>query len=336
MNSDRRHFSAALAGALGLGALGLGAGPRRAAAQSATTVRFAASSVDTAQCVLPIGIDAGLFARAGIDLRVAAWPAGPADAVAGLLDGRWEFAHVGLVPLARQALEGRDAVLIATPIESHRTGLLVARQDIRSPEQLSGAGVGVVSESGESGTAAKAILDSLAVFGRLTPLGSVREVVRALQEGRVDAAYLPLEQAYAGRRQYNWTSFEGGSAAIPGGIATTRRFIERNPALVEAVMKGLVSSIHLFKTNAGVAVPRLQKHLQLDSSDTARDLWEFHAPLLRPLPRPTLFSALGGLRAALASRYVNASTLQAESIIDAGFINRLEESGFIRSLYGNA
>lgn len=334
MNQRRRVLGAAAAGALGLGALGLR--PCTATAQSTTPIRFAASSIDTAQCILPIGIDAGVFARAGIDLRVAAWPAGPAEAVTGLLDGRWEFAHVGLVPLARQTLEGHDVVLIATPVESHRTGLLVARQDIRSPEQLSGASVGVVSESGESGTVAKAILDSLAVFGRLMPLGSVREVARALQEGRVDAAYLPLEQAYAGRRRYNWTSFEGGAAAIPGGIATTRSLIRRNPALVEAVTKGCVASIHLFKTNARVAQSMLQKHLQLDSSDTARDLWEFHAPLLRPLPRPTLFSALGGLRAALASRYANAAGLQADSVIDASFINRLEQDGVIRSLYGNA
>ena len=57
---------------------------------------------------------------------------------------------------------------------------------------------------------------------------------------------------------------------------------------------------------------------------------------MRPLPRPTLFSALTGLRAALASRYANAAGLQAESLVDAKFINRLEESGFIRSLYGIA
>ena len=338
MNPRRRAIGLGLAAGSVLGFGTLARWSPAAMAQAATQardIRFATSSLDTTQCIVPVGADAGVFARHGVNMQFPMLAAGAAEAMTGLLEGRWDFAHVGLVPLARQALEGRDAVLLITPMESHRAGILVTRSDIRSPEELAGARVGVLTEAGESGTAARYILQSLAVFGTLVPLGQNREIYAALQAGRVDAGYLPLELAFDGRRRFNWNSFEGGAAGIPGGIATTRSFIRDNAALVERVVKGCVETIRLFKADAGAVVPLLQRRLNLDNIETARELRDFHAPLLRALPRPTLFSALAGLRDALASRYPRASALQPDALLDASFVEALERSGYIRSLYGS-
>lgn len=335
VNPKRRALGLTAGWAFGLGALAhwIPAALAQVAATPARDIRFATSSLDTSQCVVPVGADAGVFAKHGVSMHFPALAAGAAEAMTGLLEGRWDFAHVGLVPLARQALEGRDAVLIVTPMESHRAGILVTRSDIRSPEELAGARVGVLSEAGESAAAARYILQSLAVFGTLVPLGRNREIYAALQTGRIDAGYLPLELAFAGRRRLNWNSFEGGAAGIPGGIATTRTFIRENAALVDRVVTGCIEAIRLFKADAGVVIPLLQRRLNLADVETARELWDFHAPLFRAVPRPTLFSALTGLREALTSRYPKAPQLRQDELLDPSFVEALERSGYIRSLY---
>jgi ABC-type nitrate/sulfonate/bicarbonate transport system substrate-binding protein len=298
----------------------------------ADVIRFAASSAETAQCLVRIGAEAGLFQPHGVELQFAPEPVGAAAAMAGLLEGRWDFAHVGVVPLARQALEGHDAVLLLSPVESHRPGYLMARPEIRSPEQLAGARIGVLSTEGESAVAVRSILQGAGAEATLVALGTPRAVYEALRSSAVDAGWLPPEPAFDGRKRYRWTTFEGGPAGIPGGIATTRRYLAAHPQQVDRFIAGCIDAIHFFKSQVDAAAPLLARCLDADRS-AAQDLCSLYAPLLRPVPRPTLFSATTGLRAALASRYPQAESLAQSDLIDASFVNRLEESGYIRQLY---
>ena len=335
---SRRAFVGHLSGAAALALGGLGfLKPSAAAAadnEKATTqsVRFATSSLDTAQCLVRIGAEAGVFQRHNVALQFAPEPAGAAAAMAGLLEGRWDFAHVGIVPLARQALEGHDAVLLLTPVESHRPGYLMARADIRSPEQLAGVRIGVLSAEGESAVAVRSVLQGAGAGATLVQLANPRALYEALRTATVDAAWLPPELAFEGRSRYQWTTFEGGPAGIPGGIATTRRFIAAQPELAARFIAGCVDTIHFFKTRADAAAPLLAQCLNAGGG-AAQDLWTLYAPLLRPVPRPTLFSAITGLRAALAPRYPQAAALAPDGLIDPSIVNRLESSGYIRQLY---
>jgi len=334
----RRAFLGRLSGAAAL-ALGGPAFLKPSAAAAAdniasTTqlVRFATSSLETAQCLVSIGDAAGLFQRHDVALKFAPEPAGAAGAMAGLLEGRWDFAHVGIVPLARQALEGHDGVLLLTPVESHRPGYLMARAEIRSPEQLAGVRIGVLSAEGESATAVRSVLQGAGAGATLVPLATPRGLYEALRTAAVDAAWLPPELAFEGRSRYQWTTFEGGPAGVPGGIATTRRFIAAQPELAARFIAGCVDTIHFFKMRADAAAPLLAQCLNAGSG-AARDLWTLYAPLLRPVPRPTLFSAITGLRAALAARYPQAASLAPADLTDPSFVNRLEETGYIQRLY---
>ncbi len=317
---------------MGLGALSM---RRRVAAQgkAPAAVRMLMPARDTVQSLALLGVESGLFNKHGIDLSFE--PGGAADVgpAEGLSSGRWQFAQLSPAQLADQVLGGRDLVMIMTLVDPNKAGFIAARQDIRAPEQLSGVRVGVPALSGGAAASARAVLEWWRVSAQLVPLGSLELAYQALAEGKVDAAFLPVELSFRGRALYSWNLYQGVLLGVPGGLATTRSFIAQHRAEVTAVVRGLVDAIHFFKTRRDLVLPLLQRHLAINEPGVAASLHEFFEPLLRTTPRPSLFFGLDNLRQSLLGRYPNAQELQAQNLIDASFVDELERSGYIASLY---
>ena len=106
---------------------------------------------------------AWLAATHGGALRFAG--TGPAPGLDALLDGHCEFAHAGVEALARAVAEGRDAVLVLSPVEPHRPGGLFSLGSIRSPQHLAGARIGVPGLTGPSAGATRMILQGFGENG---------------------------------------------------------------------------------------------------------------------------------------------------------------------------
>ncbi len=151
---------------------------------------------ETVQSLGWIGVEAGIFRRLDIELAFPKIGTGSAESVAGLHRGEWEFAQTGIVPVAQSVLEGHDTVLILTPVQSHKGGFVMARRDIRTPEQLEGARVGVLTKEGPSSTAARSVLQRWEVSATLVPLGSFQAIYAALAAERIDAGYLPVDLGF--------------------------------------------------------------------------------------------------------------------------------------------
>ena len=331
----RRKLGLAAAGTLALDLLAPGA--VRESAAAGQKARMVTELRETVQSLGWIGAEAGIFRRLDIELAFPKIGTGSVESVAGLHRGEWEFAQTGVVPVAQSVLEGHDTVLILTPVQSHKGGFVMARRDIRTPEQLEGARVGVLTKEGPSSTAARSVLQRWEVSATLVPLGSFQAIYAALAAERIDAGYLPVDLSFRGRREFGWNGFQGVIIGIPGGVATTRRTIAANRELVAGVVKGFVNTIHFFKTRPEAAVPLLQRFLQFADRMTVEELREFHAPLFQTVPRPAVFFGMQGLKDSLSNRYPAAGKLQPSDIVDSSFIDELERSGYFQRLYsGNA
>lgn len=340
MNPSRRRAGLALAGLMGLSALSMRPGVAaqdkllaKSSAKSPATVRMLMPARDTVQSLALLGVESGIFSKHGIDLRMVAGTAADVGPAEGLGSGNWQFAQLSPAQLVAQVLAGRDVVMIMTTVEPNKAGFIAARRDLRSPEQLSGVRIGVAALSGGSAASAKAVLDWWRVSAQLVPLGSLERVYQALAEGRVDAAFLPVELSFRGRALYSWNLYQGVLLGVPGGLATTRGYIAQHRAEVAAVVRGMVDAIHFFKTRRDLTLPLLQRHLAISEPGVAASLHEFYEPLLRTTPRPSLFFGLDPLRQSLLSRYPAAAGLQAQDLIDASFVDELERSGYIATLY---
>lgn len=327
----RRKLGLAAAGTLALDLLAPGGVLECAAAGQ--KARLATELRETVQSLGWIGMEAGIFRRLDVELAFPKIGTGGIESVAGLHRGEWEFAQTGIVPLAQSVLEGNDTVLVLTPVQIHKGGFVMAKRDIRTPEQLEGARVGVLTDGGPSSTAARSVLQRWGVSASLVPLGSSQAIYAALGAERIDAGYLPVDLSFRGRREFGWNGFQGVIPGIPGGLVTTRRTIAAQRGLVAGVVKGFVNTIHFFKTQPAAVVPMLKRFLRFTDRMTVEELRDFHAPLFRTVPTPTVFFGMQGLRDSLSSRFPAAQKLQPSDIVDSSFVDELERSGHIQRLY---
>ena len=302
-----------------------GIGPNVSGTRAAIALRAAAQSV------IWIGAEAGIFKKHDLDVKLTLDTGGP-RAAAGTIGGDWEFCHTGDTPVVQGVLKGQDPVLIVGVTEPHDIAFLMARRDITKPEQLAGARIGGVDAKGQFGKYVEGLLTKWGVSANVLTLGSFKSVYTALEKGEIDAGYLPVDLRFIGQKEFGWNNLAG----IPigaGGIVTTRRLIASNRDVVSRFVTATVETIALFKTRPDVAVPLLQRFLQIDDRKAVESLHAYYVPLFRSIPRPTFEADLPGLRNTFSREYPAVANLRSEDLCDASFVNDLERAGVIGRLY---
>lgn len=328
---NRRKFLHSLAGAAATSAT-----PHFARAKvPATTVqnvRVATGLLAMWQSTAWLGAEAGVFAKRGIDLTLPAIAVGGPEAAAGLVRGDWEFAHTGTVPVAEEVLKGHDVVILATPTSDFPKSFVMTRKEITELAQLAGKKVGVLTNTGQTSTAARITIEKAGATATYLPLVKFDRIYAALTDGEIDAGALPIDLRFSGQALHGWNAFPIDAFDVPSIFATTRKLIASNRQLVMNVMQGFVETIHLFKTQPDVVVPLLQRYVKIDDRKAAEDLYAYHVPVFQRIPRPS-FAGMQTLREFLAARYPAAASLSESDVADPSFIDELERNGFIDRLY---
>jgi ABC-type nitrate/sulfonate/bicarbonate transport system substrate-binding protein len=304
----------------------------RLSAGTPPTVRIVAALRSLTQGIGRIGTEAGMFQRLGVDVHFPRLKTGGPEAAAGLVRGDWEFAEVGVAPIVQGVLDGKDPVVLLQAQAATRGGALLVRQGITEPAQLHGGRIGVLTETGQMTLSAQAALRQLGLSATLVPLGTFAKIVAAVAAGEVDAGTVGIEYRLAARQQFGLDTL-----LVPGGLslsvlATTRRLIAADRALVTRVIEGYVRTLHLLKTNRMAAIPLVERFLGDFDQRTVEAIYEYFMPRFQPLPRPEA-SGIQVILDELAAKSPAARTLAPETCVDASFVNELEHNGFVTRLY---
>lgn len=333
MSLLRRRFLHILAGAAAVPAI-----PRFSRAELSTTtsqnVRVATGLLAMWQSTAWLGAEAGIFKKRGIDLTLPAIAVGGPEAAAGLIRGDWEFAHTGTVPVVEEVLKGHDVVILATPTADFPKSFVMTKKDITELAQLAGKKVGVLTETGQTSTAARITIEKAGAIATYLPLVTFERIYAALADGEIDAGALPIDLRFSGQALHGWNVFPIDAFDAPSIFATTRKLIASNRPLVMSVMQGFVETIHLFKTRPDIVVPLLQRYVKIADRKTAEQLYAYHVPVFQKIPRPG-FAGLQALRAFFVAKYPAAASLNESDIADPSFVDELEQSGFIARLYAS-
>jgi hypothetical protein len=309
---------------------------RLAWAQAAQTavrqVRVATGLLATWQSTAWLGAEAGLFNKRGVDMTFPGIAVGGPQAAAGLIQGDWEFAHTGTLPVAEEVLKGQDVVILATPTSEFANSFVITRKEITELAQLNGRKVGVLTETGQTSVAARITVEKAGATATYVPLLTFDRIYAALAAGEIDAGALPIDLRFTGQARYGWNAFAIHEFGTPSIFATTRKLVASHRPLVASVMQGFVETIHLFKTKPDIVVPLLQRYLKIDDRKAAEELHAFHVSVFQKVPRPS-FPGMQTLRDLLAPKYPGALSLKEADIADASFIDELDGSGFIERLY---
>lgn len=300
-------------------------------------LRLALGLRSTAQSLGYLAIETGIFERLGLGVRIAAMETAAPAAVAGLIEGRFDLAEIGAIPVVEAVLGGHDLVIVAAP-EPVNALFVLARGDIAGPAGLAGGRLGVLSAEGQTGVTARAMVErwGLARAVELTALGTYPRIYAAIAAGEIEAGVLSADWRFAGAAAHGMNALVdlGEAFGFQGPvIATSRRLITAAPNRVRAVVRGYIEAIHLFKTDRATVLPLLAEHLGFDDREAVAAAYEFYVPRFQELPQPSA-TGLQRIIDLFAERDPGARAMNAAGVCETGFLDEFAKDGLIGRLYG--
>jgi sulfonate transport system substrate-binding protein len=162
---------------------------------------------------------------------------------------------------------------------------------------------------------------------------------KLVRDRHADAAFIwPPATTFARRDGLKLIDIDPMPMIFFTTLSTGLKFVERHPDIVERFLKGTVEGIHFFKTHPELAtqtiLERYKKEGPLDP-ESAREIYECLADVLEPslYPSPTAIANVyqEGIR-----QDPDALKIQPMSLWDLHFVRRLDDTGFVKQLYGAA
>jgi ABC-type nitrate/sulfonate/bicarbonate transport system substrate-binding protein len=287
---------------------------------------------------IKIAKEVRLFEKHGLEATII-FISGSVRGIQAILAGEIPVGEGGGPGLATARLAGGDVIAIATNLNV-LPYYLVAQPSIKKPEDLRGKTGG----SHIPGTTAEfALRVGLKKIGlepakdvNLRVIGGSLDRMIALQKGIVHFTVVTeAGKAQAEKLGYP-TVVDMVKLQIPfpqNGIYTSPRLIRERPEMVRGYMRAYVEAIHFYKTRKEETIKIEEKYSRLSDRKALEEAWEWHARYLleAPYPYPEGYQTI---LQDLALTNPKAAQANAKDFIDMRFVKELEDSGFMKKLYG--
>jgi NitT/TauT family transport system substrate-binding protein len=280
--------------------------------------------------------EAKLFEKHGLDAEVVVVN-GSGIASRALVGGSVAISPIATPTVMNAVLAGSDMVILAHTMPGVVQALMV-RPDIKRAEDLKGKTVGVTT----FGSLTDFLVRHLAKIKGLNPdrdfallqIGGDAERLISLRQGKIHAATLSHPAFVLAQRagfSLLWDFFK--EVDYPWSeIATTRTHIQRDRDLVMRYMRAHLEGIARFKREPEFAKKIIKKVLRLDDDTLANESWELFAKYRLAAPYPNLKGMKTSYEYVALTR-PDVYKHKPEEFADSSFVEELDKSGFIKSLY---
>jgi ABC-type nitrate/sulfonate/bicarbonate transport system substrate-binding protein len=110
-------------------------------------------------------------------------------------------------------------------------------------------------------------------------------------------------------------------------------YIKSNPAIVESLLKAYIETMHFMRTQKEKSVGAVMKFLKMTDRARAEEGYSYYAETWPAVPHASMAATKNALQF-LAHRQPKAAGANPEAFYDMSFLKKIEESGFVKSLYG--
>lgn len=300
-------------------------------------IRVALGSISVNSSVIPIGKQAGLFARHGIDVEPI-YMGGGMNSLAAVTSGSVQFLAAGSTATISARLGGADITMLA--VQSNRFDYtLFVNSEIKSPEDLRGK---IITGTRPGVSADSALRLVLRKWGLEPDKDVIFISVAESQQGRLNALYRGSVSATVLAPPFDSMARQLGLRELADlrkldveysgtSIAATGGYVKSHPAAVENFLKGYIESLHFMRTQREKSIAAIMNYLKMRDREKAEEGYNYYVELMpvMPYPSPT------GVRTVLqflAGRQPRAATASPEEFYDMSFLKKIEESGFAKSL----
>ncbi|MDN5001282.1 ABC transporter substrate-binding protein [Bradyrhizobium sp. GCM10027634] len=284
--------------------------------------------------LLTIAQQQGLFEKHGLEIHAVATrgaivPRVTRDVPVGL---------IGEPAAILQAAEGSDLRIVASFSRTLLSGHLVGRPDIQDASELRGKRIGVRVLGAGIWISTVLALEQLRLSPSrdeitLVPIGSPVEILRALEEGAIDAALLPAAQTRRLKKEgYHvlLDDYPGDITAYGGGLVVTAAYLKSHPELVEKLIIALVEALAfcLAEKNSLSVMEAFRTSLSIADEETVRtNLRE-----LKPRPYPSRFD-LADMRRVMSLHDARVLDVGIDQLVDDRLVQKLDREGTIGHLH---
>jgi ABC-type nitrate/sulfonate/bicarbonate transport system substrate-binding protein len=287
------------------------------------------------QAPLWLAADLGLFKKYGLNLEPILFRGG-AESTHALTAGEIQFDVVSPQPHIAADLSGADIIIIGTYFNKH-TYSFVARAGTRSPQELRGKKIGVLSVVGLNQIVVAAALRHWGIDERSVTLvraGGSRDRFIALQNGLIDATVLTgafVERAKAAGMPVLIDLGDLEDSFPTVSLMTTKKFQSSKRSPVKSFLQGIGEATYVFKNDPVAGQKSLAKWMRTQDKAILESAYKSYAPRMSLPP----YTELAGAQVALddlANTRADAKGRRAQEFVNEEILRELDKEDFFKSL----
>ena len=284
--------------------------------------------------LLQVARQHGLFDKFGVDVR----PIPFHGATVPRLSRDRPIGLIGAPAALLQAADGADLRLVASFSNTRLSGHLVARSEIKNSDGLRSKRIGVRVVGAGIWISTILALERLGLDVHrdnitTVPIGSPVQIVRALEEGAIDAALVSVAQS-RGLQAKGFSvllqDYPPDIASFEGGLVVATGYLTAHSEIVESVTVALTEALafSLAEKNRLVVMKAFESSLHISDPDTAAS----NLRELKRKPYPSLMT-LKEMQRIMGTYDARVLKIDIEDLIDDRFVRKLDENGTIAGLY---
>jgi NitT/TauT family transport system substrate-binding protein len=329
------QYRPAIAALLALFALAF-AGAGAAQTKPLKKIRVGVSAVSMGNIILYVMKEARLYEKYGLDAEVITMN-GSGISSKALVSGGIDIAPIATPTVINANLAGADMQILAHTLPGVVHALMV-KPEIKRVEDLKGKKVAVSS----LGSLTDFLVRHIARKKGLNPdrdvtliqTGGDADRIVALSSGVVEGAALS-HPAYGRAQKLGFPMLWDSAKEInyPWIEITTRRAIIKNDRdMVVNYMKAHLEGIALFKRDREFGKRVIKKTLRVDDEELVNESYDIFSKAFIPAPYPNLQGMKTSYEYVAATR-PDVWKHKPEEFADLSFVEELDKSGYIKSLY---
>ena len=310
-----------------------------AASAQTTKLKVAYPTTVGSMAVIWVAKDARLFEKHGLEVELI-YVAGSSKVVQAMLAKEIPISEIAIPAVIQANLAGADLVMLAGP--NHKPGQkIMVKPEIQTPENLKGKKIGI----SRFGTSDDFLLRYMLGQWKIQPdrdvallqMGGSPEILAGLGSRGIDAGMLasPLHLRAVKLGFSVLVDLSTIGVDYQGaGVVTTRAYARDNQDVVRRYLRAYVEGLHRFKTDKNFSLKVIGKYTRISEPDALEETYQHYAVKVMPkVPYPTT-KGIQMVLDEIGSRDVKAKNLSPAALIDVHYLNELEQSGFVKNLYG--
>jgi ABC-type nitrate/sulfonate/bicarbonate transport system substrate-binding protein len=257
---------------------------------------------------------------------------------AGFAAGDINVAYTGGTTVLGGTVAGAEAKMVAGFV-SRGHGFIMTKPELRKPADLTGKRFGVQSIGGTLWMYAMLGLEQLGLDAtrdrvQFVVVGNQTVMVRSLETGIVDATVVTTRTFTLDLRKKGFNVMaEVFPAMASTGIVAGKSYLEKNPAVVESILKALIEAEYYILAPSGRSqtVKTITSRLKLSDPVLAEEGYADIVKEFERKPYPSV-DGLKNMQRLLALQNPKLAEVNPAHLIDTSILRRLEDSGFLAQL----